>query len=97
MLMIRFAPRGKKNRPFYRLVVSEKARDLFGSTLEILGSYDPLSPTKDITCDAERIRYWMSHGAQLSPSVHNLLLSKKVIQGKVIKRTRKKKEKDSSK
>lgn len=91
--MIRLARRGKKNKPFYRVVVSEKARDLFGKALEIVGHYDPTSPQKDRVLNAERIRYWLSKGAQSSPTVHNLLIDTKVIEGKKIQKTKKKKEK----
>ena len=93
MLMIRLARRGKKNKPFYRVVVSEKARDLFGKSLEIVGHYDATTPKKECVLDAERIRYWLSKGAKASPTVHNLLIEQKVIEGKKIQKTVKKKEK----
>lgn len=93
MLMIRLARRGKKNKPFYRVVVSEKARDLYGKSLEIVGHYNPTTPKKECVLDGERIRYWLSKGAQASPSVHNLLLEQKIIEGKKIGKTVKKKEK----
>jgi small subunit ribosomal protein S16 len=91
--MIRFARRGKKNKAFYRVVVSEKARDLFGRALEIVGHYNPTSSKKECVLDAERIRYWISKGAKTSPSVHNLLVEKNIIEGKKIQKTAKKKEK----
>lgn len=93
MLMIRLARRGKKNKPFYRVVVSEKARDLFGKALEIVGHYNPTSPHKERVLDTERIRYWLSKGAKASPTVHNLLIDAKVIEGKKIQKAAKKKEK----
>lgn len=91
--MIRLARRGKKNKPFYRVVVSEKARDLYGKSLEIVGHYSPTTPKKECVLDGERIRYWISKGAQASPSVYNLLLEQKIIEGKKIGKTVKKKEK----
>lgn len=92
MLMIRLARRGKKNKPFYRIVVSEKARDLFGTALETLGHYNPSSKEKDVELNKERILYWMSKGAQASPTVANLLIANKIIEGKkIIKKTAKKK------
>lgn len=93
MLMIRLARRGKKNKPFYRVVVSEKARDLFGTALEILGHYNPMSTAKDIELNKERILYWISKGAQTSPTVANLLIENKIIEGKkIVKKSAKKKE-----
>ena len=84
MLMIRLARRGKKNKPVYRVVVSEKARDLFGGALEIVGSYNPVAHTKDTTLNKERILYWLSKGAHASPTVYNLLVSNNIVSGKKI-------------
>ena len=81
MLMIRFARRGKKNKPFFRVVVSEKARDTVGPALETVGWYDPSTPTRASELNGERITYWLSKGAQASPSVHNLLIDKKIVTG----------------
>ena len=78
MLMIRLAPRGKKNKPFYRIVVSEKTKDLFGNYLEALGYYNPMDKEKTVHLEVERIQYWLSKGAQASPSVHNLLVRQQV-------------------
>lgn len=83
MLTIRLSRVGKKNMPMYRLVISEKGRDLYGRALEILGSYNPHS--KDLQAKADRIKYWISQGAQMSATVNNLLLDKKVIEGEKVK------------
>ncbi|MBD3248387.1 30S ribosomal protein S16 [Candidatus Falkowbacteria bacterium] len=83
MLTIRLSRIGKKNKPMYRLVISEKARDPYGRALEILGSYNPY--TKDIDVKADRIKYWLSKGAQMSPSVNNILVSKSVIETEKVK------------
>lgn len=83
MLTIRLSRMGKKNKPMYRLIVSEKGRDLYGRSLEILGSYNPHS--KELQAKAERIKYWIEKGAQMSPTVNNLLIDKGIIQGEKIK------------
>ncbi len=80
MLMIRLARIGKKKQPYYRLVVSEKARDMYGKALEILGNYNPR--TKEAKLDADRIKHWLSKGAQASATVNNLLITKGIIEGK---------------
>lgn len=74
--MIRFQRVGKKNRPHFRLVVAESSNAAKKNAKEILGSYDPIK--KDKSVDAERVKYWMSVGAQVSPSAHNFLVSQKV-------------------
>ena len=78
MLMIRLAPRGKKNKPFYRIVVSEKTKDLFGNYLEAVGYYNPMDKEKTVHLETERILYWISKGAQASPTVHNLMVRQQV-------------------
>ncbi|MFH1226094.1 MAG: 30S ribosomal protein S16 [bacterium] len=85
MLMIRLARRGKTKQPTYRLIISEKTKDTFGSFLEELGSYNPRTNPPTISLKAERIKYWISKGAQASPTIHNLLIDQKVIEGKKVK------------
>lgn len=80
MLMIRFARIGKKKQPSYRLVVSEKARDMYGRALEIIGNYNPR--TKAVEIQKERISHWLSQGAQPSDTVRNLLISQGLMEGK---------------
>lgn len=93
MLTIRFSRVGKKGFPTYRLIISENARDTYGKALEILGSYNPHS--KNLQVQADRIKHWLSKGAQMSNTVKNLLISNKVIEGKkdrAAKTAKKKKE-----
>jgi small subunit ribosomal protein S16 len=83
MLTIRLARIGKKNKPFYRLVISQKKKDLYGDALEILGSYNP--HTKELKINGDKIKYWLSKGAGMSATVNNLLIEKKIIDGKKVK------------
>jgi small subunit ribosomal protein S16 len=83
MLAIRLARIGTKNNPFYRLILCEKGRDNFGRNLEILGTYD--SKKKDLNVDAEKIKAWIAKGAQLSPTLNNLFIDKKIIDAKTKK------------
>ncbi len=81
MLVIRFLRRGKKNQPFFRIVVTDKRNPPQGGRfLEILGFYNPL--TKEKKVKTERVKYWLSVGAQPSDTVYNLLISEGVIKGK---------------
>ena len=86
MLTIRLSRIGKRKQPFYRLVISEKARDTQARVLEILGSYNPF--TKDLKAKADRINYWLSQGSGLSKTVNNLLIDKGIIKGEKIKATK---------
>jgi small subunit ribosomal protein S16 len=84
MLMIRLQRTGRKHEPTFRLVLTDsKNGPKSGKFLEILGSHDPRH--KDLTSiKGDRIKEWMSKGVQLSGTVHNLLIEKKIIDGKKI-------------
>jgi small subunit ribosomal protein S16 len=82
MLAIKLSKTGKTNKKMFRLVISEKSRDPYGDVLEILGSYNPHS--KELATKTDRIKYWLSKGAQMTDSVNNLLVEKKVIEGKKV-------------
>lgn len=67
--------------PSYRIVVLEHTRSpKAGNFLEKLGSYNPKS--KERILNADRIKYWISKGAQPSPTMHNMLVSAGIISGK---------------
>lgn len=77
MLVIRLQRVGKKNQPSFRIVLAEKTAPVKGKFIEILGNYNPRLKTKAF--EADRILYWLSKGAQASPTVHNLLVSEKIV------------------
>lgn len=81
MLTIRLRRVGKKKQPSYRLIVSEKTKDPWGDFLEILGTYHPLVHPPLVACKSDRIRYWISKGAQASDTVWNLLVDQKIVEG----------------
>lgn len=65
------------------MVVLEKASGpKAGSNVEVVGTYNP--KTKQFAAEGERIQYWMSKGAQVSPSLMNLLIDKKIVEGKKV-------------
>ena len=81
MLVIRLQRVGKKNQAMFRLLLTEKQNGpKSGKFKEILGSYNPHQ--NDVKFDAERIKYWIGKGAQVSDTVHNLLVSNNIIEGK---------------
>ncbi len=85
MLTIRLFRYGNKNNPTFRVCVSAKQKDTHGRYLESVGHYIPKSNPKVIQIDAERVNYWISQGAQPSPTVHNLLVSQGIIKSPKIK------------
>lgn len=80
--MIRLQRVGKKKQPSYRLVVSEKARDTQAGSLELLGYFNPLRTPKVIEFKVDRIKYWISKGAQPSNTLHNMFVAQGIIEGK---------------
>jgi len=83
MLVIRLFRTGKKNQPSFKIVVTDKRRPpRAGRFVEEVGFYNPL--TKEKVLKPERIKYWISVGAKPSATVHNLLVSEKIIEGKKI-------------
>jgi small subunit ribosomal protein S16 len=81
MLKIRLQRVGRKHEPTFRLVLTDsKNSTKSGKFNEILGSYDARKSTDQLKVD--RINYWLSNGAQPSDTVHNLLVTHKVIDAK---------------
>ncbi len=79
--MIRMQRIGRKNDPAFRMLVLEKASGpKAGTYVDHVGTYNP--KTKQFNADGAKIKDWMSKGAQVSPSLHNLLVDKGVIEGK---------------
>ena len=84
MLKIRLQRVGRTHEPSFRLVLTDsKNATKSGKSLETLGSFDARRGEKS-EFKADRVTYWISKGAQLSPTVHNLLITKKIITGKKI-------------
>jgi small subunit ribosomal protein S16 len=78
VLTIRLARIGKKKKPFYRVVVIERTRSRDGRTVDAVGTYDPLKKPAEIKLNAERIKYWLGHGAQPSDTVRSFLRLQKI-------------------
>ena len=80
MLAIRLFRTGKKKQPSYKVVVTNKINPPQGGKfVEQVGFYNPL--TNEKTLNAERIKYWLSVGAQPSDTIHNMLVTEKIVEG----------------
>ena len=83
MLKIRLQRVGRKNDSSFRVVLTDSKRGpKSGDNVELLGSYNPHVNTVKI--DGERVKHWISVGAQVSDTVHNLLIKEKIIEGKKV-------------
>ena len=83
MLKIRLQRIGRRNEPHYRVVVAEHTTGVKSNKfVEKVGTFNP--KTKDTQLNEERIKYWVSVGAQPSGRVHNMLVKAGIIKGKAI-------------
>lgn len=86
-MKIRLARGGAKKRPHYSIVASDSRMPRDGRFIEKLGIYDPMLPKDDegrIKMDMERVKYWLSQGAQPTDRVARFLEAA----GVVAKKTR---------
>lgn len=81
MLMIRLQRIGRKNDPAFRVVLTDsKNSTKSGRFQEVLGSYNPKAGT--IVLNADRIKFHIKNGAQVSDTMHNFLVKEKIIDAK---------------
>lgn len=81
MLMMRLQRVGRKNNPSYRIVVVDKRTSVKSNkTTDLIGTYNPKAG--EIIINAEKAKHWLAHGVQASDTVHNMLVSKKIIDAK---------------
>lgn len=73
MLVIRFTRTGKRGERKYRLVVKEKRSKRDGKPLELLGFYEKTVSSITKKFDDDRIKYWISKGAQMTPAVKDVI------------------------
>ena len=88
MLSLKLARTGKKKQPTFRLIVTEKTKDPWGDNKEIIGTMDLRGKEKRYTFKADRIKYWLSVGAQPTDTVRNVLINQGFIKGDKAKAVR---------
>ena len=70
---IRLRREGAKNRPYYKIVVTDSRSPRDGKFIEIIGTYDPKKTGHNSTLNVDRAQYWIDRGAQPSDTVRSLL------------------------
>ncbi len=73
MIKLRLRRMGAKKRPSYRIVAAESRFPRDGRFIEAIGFYDPLTEPATITLKEDRIRHWLSNGAQPTDTVRDIL------------------------
>ena len=81
MLTIRLRRMGNRNRPFYRVVVSDSRKAPTASAVEEVGWYNPISNPPEVKIDAERVQHWVGVGAKPSRTVQKLLRNQEASAG----------------
>ena len=70
---IRLSRLGGKKNPFYRVVATDSRSPRDGRFIENVGQYNPQTQPSTILLKEDRIREWLSKGAQPTPQVRKLL------------------------
>jgi small subunit ribosomal protein S16 len=70
---IRLRREGALNRPYFKIVVTDKRSPRDGKFIEIVGTYDPKRAGQNSTLKLDRIEHWISKGAQPSDTVRSLI------------------------
>jgi small subunit ribosomal protein S16 len=75
MVKIRLSRGGAKGRPFYHVVVTDQRSKRDGRNIENIGYYNPVASGKDkrLELNVERVKEWVSKGAQLTDKVAALV------------------------
>ncbi len=79
---IRLTRMGAKKAPFYRLIATDSrvARD--GKCIENLGTYNPTVDPVAVNINVERVKYWLSVGAQMTDTAKELIIREGIIERK---------------
>ncbi len=76
-LVIRFAKIGRKGERKYRLVVRERRSKRDGKPVDTLGFYEKSNTEVKKRIDQEKVDYWISKGAKVTPAVDSKLFNNK--------------------
>ncbi len=81
MVRLRMQRLGRHNHPFYRIAAVDSRTRRDGPVLEDLGWYDPCSKdlAKQVLINEERVKYWLSKGAQASDTLNDMLAKRNLV------------------
>ncbi|QSR85501.1 30S ribosomal protein S16 [Methylacidimicrobium sp. B4] len=72
-VVVRLRREGRKNRPFFRIVVADRRAARDGKFLESVGTYDPVVKEGGVQVKLDRIEFWRKQGAQMSETVARIV------------------------
>src|SRR6476660_8724207 len=73
MVKIRLRRVGRKNAPFYRILIADSQMPRDGKFIEVIGQYAPRKSEGSLNVDEARANYWLNQGAQPTDTVRSLL------------------------
>ena len=79
MVKIRLARGGAKKRPYYRIVVADSHKKRDGRFIERIGFYNPMVQENRFGIDSERVKHWLSVGAQPTERVRKLMENAEIL------------------
>ena len=79
MVKIRLCRLGAKKAPFYRIVVADSRYPRDGRSIEMIGTYNPMTDPATVNIDADKAKKWIANGAQLTDTVKDLLKKNNVL------------------
>ena len=85
-MKIRLARGGSKKRPHYSIVATDSRNPRDGRFLEKLGTYNPLlakDSEERVKMDMDRVKHWLSQGAQPTDRIARMLEAAGVLTKKV--------------
>lgn len=85
MLKLRLRRMGAKHQPSYRIVVADARSPRDGRFVEMVGIYNPKTNPLTLRVDEERVKHWLSVGAQPTDTVRALLVRAGIIPGRISK------------
>jgi len=88
MVKIRLRRMGAKKQPTYRFVVTDARSPRDGRFIEIVGHYNPRTEPKTVVLDEDKVKNWLSKGAQPSDPVRRLLAERGLVERGPISETK---------
>lgn len=79
MVKIRLQRSGAKKRPYYKIVAIDERVRRDGSILENLGFYNPVAKENQVGLDDDKVKAWLSKGAQPTATVKGILKRKGLV------------------
>jgi len=73
MLKIKLSRTGKRNQPSYRIIIAEARSKRDGKCLDSLGFYNPLTKPMTVKIDQQKLKHWLSCGAQPTETVSKII------------------------